>query len=139
MSNETTENAILNNTISILTGLGLSVHSLVPDPKVITTHLAVVDLKNISFGQNHGNDPEYNLVDVIILIFLNDPSKSAAQAKQTGWIHSLNSAISVDSLNVGDLLATKLVADANHNVRDTDYNKPIADIEYSVEVNYRST
>ncbi|MDH4101734.1 MAG: hypothetical protein OEV28_14310 [Nitrospirota bacterium] len=137
MSNADTVKAIVANVGLILTGLGLKVEDASANPDLTTSAAAQILYESEQFENAFGQKPYYNTAGLVIKISFSDKAPATSRGKQVDWVHGLRDAITVNTLNVNALVASKLVSAALHNGAQVTYDAPVTTIDYKLDVRYR--
>lgn len=139
MANSDTVKAITLNLTSILEGLGFNIEDLSVDPSMTSTPISVILYEGEDFEYGHGQKPLYNEIRYLLKVMLNDPRPGTSRDKYAEYVHAIREAVTVDALNVGALLASKLVSLVNTTEVTVTYEPPVSAIDYRLNVRYRET
>ncbi len=139
MANSDTVKGITLNLTSILEGLGLKVEDLSIDPSMVSTPVCVILYEGEDFEYGHGQKPLYSEIRYLLKVMLNDPRPGTSRDRYAEYVHGVREAVTVDALNVGALLASKLVSLVNTTEVTVTYEPPVSIIDYRLNVRYRET
>ena len=135
-TNEETVDAIIENIEQILTGLGFPIEDLSGD-SYMSSPWAQVHYNGEDFENEYSQRPEYNQVNLVLFMQFQSNTPALSRGLQVKTLHDLRDAITVATVNVGDLRDSKLVTFVQHTGGTVDYNAPITAISYALAVQYR--
>jgi len=133
-----TVDAIITNIEAVLVGLGLSLEDLSGDD-IPTTPLAVLSYEGEEFDDSFGERPYYNTATFSARVMAAATTPDTDRDVQRAWVHALKNALTVSALNIGDLVASKLVARVDHTGPTILREGKILIVDYDFGVKYRVT
>lgn len=138
MSNADTIKSIEDNLSALIIAQGFNLEDSSTDKTLETKPLCALRYLGEDFGAGHGERPLYNEIRYSLKVGFNDKAPASSRDKIADWMHKFRQAVTVASLNVGALAASKLVSWVNHEGYDvTDYKSPITELDYRLRVRYR--
>ena len=138
MGNADTIKAVTANLTAILTAQGFLIENSSTDTELATSPLCAIRYTGERFDASHGERPSYNEVRYSLRISFSDAYPSTSRDKVAEWMHKIRGAVTVPALNTGDLAASQLVSWVSHDgYSETDYNTPVTELEYNLQVRYR--
>ena len=141
MGNFDTISTITKNLKSALEAEGLK-FSLKPygDKSSIPASLlpfGEIDFRGESFEYTHGQRAGYVEASFGVSVTLSERNALSLVREQQEWIHKLRSAITVEALNTGDLLASKLVSFVENGAVNIEGNGRFSILSMDLTVRYR--
>ncbi|MCK5235476.1 MAG: hypothetical protein KAR06_00710 [Deltaproteobacteria bacterium] len=139
MGNYATVDAITDNIKAILTAQGFQLEDLgIGTDKIMTTiPYVMVNYVGEKFDHAHGQRPLYNQANFELVFYINSDNPTTAKEKAQEFTHKIQENVTIDTLNVGALLSSKLVSQVYSNDSFVDYDQPLTRVTYSLYVRYR--
>ena len=136
MTTKSTVTAITNNIEAILSAMALSLEDQSGE-LISTKPLGGLEYLGDEYDDNYQERPFYNTAGFRITITAQGGEPSVERATSVMWVHDLKNTLTVESLNVGDLSVSKLVARVSHNENTVEKVGVLLKIEYEIGVKYR--
>ena len=141
--NFATIKSITDNVQSVLQGQGIKFsRSTFEDEKNIPASLlpfGEIYYKGEDFQYTHGQRPGYAEANFLVKVVLQDRDSAGLIRSTQKWMHLLRDALTVNSLNEGDLAGTKLISLAAIEGVDVENKGDMAVLGFKVKVRYRET
>lgn len=141
MGNFDTIKAITGNMKSALTALGLKFSlksygdkSLIPASLI---PFGEVDYRGESFEYTHGQRAGYVEASFGVSVTLSERNPASLIREQQEWTHKTRTAITVEALNVNDLLTSKLVSFVEHGAVSIESNGRLSVLSLEITIRYR--
>jgi hypothetical protein len=139
MSDADTVKSIITNIKTLLTagGYQLEDDGIGADKQLLSAAAARVDYLGESFDDAFGQRSSFAEVLFSITFSFNGVNLTTRRTKFADLIHFIRDGFTVDTLNVGDLVLTKLVSAVRTESVDTSYERPFAEVVYQIRIRYR--
>ncbi|CAG0933365.1 hypothetical protein PLCT1_02345 [Planctomycetaceae bacterium] len=143
MSNFDTVQAITTNLEKVLRGLGLKFSpTIFDDAKNIPASLiplGEIFYNRETFEYTHGQKPEYAEAEYALRVTLSYRNPADMMREQQRWVHLIRDGLTVNALNIGDLVTSKLVSrvTTEEAAVENDRSNGIAAISYRTLIRYR--
>lgn len=142
MSNFDTITAITDNIETVLTGLGINFSSATYENDIdipaSLTPFGQIFYEGEEFEYVHGQKPKYAHSNFLLRVHLEDRSDRELTRSEQKWAHNIRDGLTVNALNVGDLVTTKYVNLVETIEVQAIHNQPRRGVlEYRVRVSYR--
>lgn len=136
MSNADTVNAVITNISAILVTLGYPVEDTSASP-TLSSPFSQIHYNGESFDNEYGQRPEYNDIKLMIRVQFQKTTPAISRPLQVAVTHKLREGITVDTVNVGALLTSKLVSFVQHQGDDVIPDDTVSIINYNLIIQYR--
>ena len=91
------------------------------------------------FQYTHGQRPGYAEADFFVKVVLQDRDSGSLIRSIQKWIHLLRDALTVNSINIGDLAVSKLASLVTAERVDVENKGDMAVLGFKVKIRYRET
>lgn len=141
MSNFQTVTSITDNLQSVLKGMGINFTREAYDdeaaiPATILPH-GQIFYEGETFEYTHGQKPEYGEILFRLRVVLRERASTDAIREQMKWVHLIRDGLTINALNIGDLVTSKLVSRVTTEGVEIVNNAPRASIIYRALIRYR--
>ncbi|MBI5560558.1 MAG: hypothetical protein HY883_04730 [Deltaproteobacteria bacterium] len=141
MANTDTVNAITDNLHAALQGQGIKFsRKIFEDEKSIPASLiplGEIFYRGEGFEHTHGQRPGYAEIDYLIRVILNVRDHADSMREGQMWVHKIREALTVATLNTGDLAAMKYVSRVTADRVELENRGNHSFLNYRMRVRYR--
>ena len=141
MGNFNTVDAITDNVQLVLEQQGIKYHpEVIEDVEKIadsTLPLGQIFYKGEEFEYTHGQKPQYSEIEFLLRVVFRERDQREMIRMQQEWAHKIRDSLTVNALNIGELLSSKLVSRVTTENVDVDNRAVLSVLEYEVLVRYR--
>jgi len=140
MSNLDTIKAIEDNLSAIILAQGFMLEDSSEDQKRRTKPLCALRHTGEEFGDEYGQKPDYNDIRYTLRISFSDSAPGTTRDKTAEYAHKIRNNVTVNALNVGGLVSSKLIFHVAHEGYSiTGEGPPETEMEYRLRIRYRET
>lgn len=141
MSNFDTVDAITDNVQAVLEAQGIKYHpEVIEDVEKIADSalpLGQIFYKGEEFEYTHGQKPQYSEIEFLLRVVFRERNQREMIRMQQEWAHKIRDSLTVNALNIGKLVSSKLVSRVTTENVDIDNRAALSVLEYEVLVRYR--
>lgn len=143
MSNFDTIKSIADNLESVLRGLGIhfdrkTYEDIGNIPASVLPH-GEIFYRGEAFEHTHGQRAGYAESGFQLKVIIRERTPSDVMREQMRWVHLIRDALTVNALNIGSLVTSKLVSLVTTGTVEVDNTRTdgVAAMDYQVTVRYR--
>lgn len=141
MANVDTVKSITDNLQTVLQAQGIKfARKAYDDIKAVPASLLPLGdifYEGEDFEYTHGQRQGYAELRFVLRVVLRERDHQSLMREKQEWVHRIRGALTVDALNIGDLLSTKSVSRVTASGVEISDSQNTSSLDYTISVRYR--